>query len=137
MFFVAVVITGLGFAAVSDASIIRESSEPWNERLLEFQLDTPPPTDSLPYPLQDSYDPTPTGNGNGLYLSDPENVQTEIEYNPETDEYDINQTVGEDINYRPPTYMSFEEFQEYNAQQALRDYNICTPACRNSHSWHI
>ena len=120
MFFVVVVVAGLGYAAVSDASIIRENDASWIDNIELFALDTD--TLALPYPLQDSYDPTPTGNQNGLYLSDPENVQTEIEYNPENDEYDINQTVGEDINYRPPTYMSFEEFQDYNADQAVRDY---------------
>ncbi|MDC0303395.1 cell surface protein SprA [Flavobacteriales bacterium] len=119
---VMVAIAGLGHAAVSDASIVGESSDGWGKDLFEFKLDTPPPTDTLPYPLQDTYDPTPTGNENGLYLSDPENVQTDIEYNPETDEYDIQQNIGEDIQYRPPTYMSFDEFQEYNAEQAVRDY---------------
>ena len=122
MFIGIAVVAGLTSTAVSDASIVREKHKSWNGELLEFRLDTPPPTDTLPYPLQDSYDPTPTGNDNGLYLSDPANVETEIEYNPETDEYDINQTIGEDINYRPPTYMSFEEFQDYNAKQAIRDY---------------
>ena len=122
MFVAIAVVVGLTSAAVSDASIVYDRTEPWSADMLEFQLDTPPAADSLPYPLQDSYDPTPTGNDNGLYLSDPSNVETQIEYNPETDEYDINQTIGEDINYRPPTYMSFDEFQEYNANQAVRDY---------------
>lgn len=111
---------GLGLVAVSDASIISDRSEPWSADLLTFPVDTD--TLALPYPIQDSYDPTPTGTGNGLYLNDPDNIQTEIDYDPESGDYYINQNVGEDINYRPPTYMSFDEFQDYNSNQALRDY---------------
>ncbi len=120
MVFVLAGVTGLGFAAVSDASISKHSSKAWNTDMQLFALDTD--SLALPYPLQDSYDPTPTGNENGLYLSDPSNVETEIEYDPESGEYNINQSIGEDINFRPPTYMSFDEFQDYNSSQALRDY---------------
>lgn len=88
--------------------------------LLMFLADTD--SLSLPYPIPDTYDPTPTGNNNGLYLSDPENIQTEVDYDPESGDYNIEQNVGEDMHYRPPTYMGFDEYQEYNANQAIRDY---------------
>ncbi len=115
-----VVATGVGLVAGSDASNPAKRKAILSLELLTFAVDTD--TLSLPYPLQDSYDPTPTGNGNGLYLNDPDNIQTEIDYDPESGEYNIEQNVGENINYRPPTYMSFDEYQEYNANQALRDY---------------
>ena len=80
-------------------------------------------TDTLDllYPFNDELDPTPGENTSGLQLNDPSNVETEIEYDPESGNYDIGQSMG-DLNYRNPTYMTFDEYQEYNAGQALRDY---------------
>ena len=115
-----IVSTGVILVAGAGATTSSKRKTALNLDLLLFAADTD--SLALPYPLQDSYDPTPTGNNNGLYLNDPENIQTQIEYNPESDEYDIEQTVGEGMDYRPPTYMSFEEYQDYNANQALRDY---------------
>jgi cell surface protein SprA len=116
-----VIATCLGLVAASDASVVSEPVEDFE--LLSFPLDTPETdTLTLPYPLIDTYDPTPTGEENGLYLNDPSNIETNIEYDPESGEYNIEQTMGEEIDYRPPTYMSFDEYQDYNANQALRDY---------------
>ncbi|MCB0755895.1 MAG: cell surface protein SprA, partial [Flavobacteriales bacterium] len=117
-----VVAIGLTLVAASDAKTFEDRNKRWNpDELRTFAVDTPP-TDSLPYPIPDSYDPTPTGENNGLYLNDPSNIQTEIDYDPESGDYNIEQNVGENMHYRPPTYMSFDEYQEYNANQALRDY---------------
>lgn len=121
LMFLGIVMSAFALVAASDAPIVSDADTEFE--LLTFPLDTPE-TDStaLPWPLQDSYDPTPTGNENGLYLNDPSNIETNIEYDPESGEYNINQTVGEDMNFRPPTYMSFDEYQDYNATQSLRDY---------------
>lgn len=75
----------------------------------------------LIYPFEDVLDPTPGANTSLLQLEDPSNVETQIEYDPETGDYNIGQNMGE-LNYRPPTYMTFDEYQEYNADQAIRDY---------------
>ncbi|TNF32459.1 MAG: cell surface protein SprA, partial [Bacteroidetes bacterium] len=115
------VTTSIVLVAGADANTPLRRHTRNRTELLTFAVDTPP-SDGLPYPLQDTYDPTPTGNTNGLYLNDPDNIQTEIDYDPESGDYNINQTVGEDIDYRPPTYMSFDEYQDYNAGQAIRDY---------------
>ncbi len=104
----------------SDASI----SEGWrmNMEMELFGVDTPPADDALPYPIPETYDPTPQGDNNPLYLNSPANVESNIEYNPESGEYNITEKVGDRINFRNPTYMTFDEYQEYNASQALRDY---------------
>ncbi len=112
--------TGLVLVAGADAKSPTDRSDPLFPELLTFPADTD--TTSLPYPIPDSYDPTPTGNNNGLYLNDPDNIQTDIDYDPESGDYNIEQNVGEDFHYRPPTYMSFDEYQDYNANQAIRDY---------------
>jgi hypothetical protein len=112
-----------GFVAMglgSDASMVDHLRA--NLELELFALDTPPEGEPLPYPIPETYDPTPQGNNSPLYLNTPSNVQSGVEYDPETGEYNITESVGDRINYRNPTYMTFDEYQEYNASQALRDY---------------
>lgn len=56
-----------------------------------------------------------------LYLEDPENIKTEIQYDPKTGNYDIKQKVG-DLPYRPESFMSLKEYQEYVARKQMREY---------------
>ncbi len=114
------VATFLSASVVTDASI----ADRWGLRmdLEKFAVDTPPEEDPLPYPIPETYDPTPMGQDNPLYLSKPSNVESNIEYDPESGEYYITETMGDRLNYRNPSYMSFDEYQEYNATQSLRDY---------------
>lgn len=117
-----VLLTGLVLVAASDARSFDETPnlDLTTNNLLRFAADTD--SLALPYPIPESFDPTPSGNDNGLYLNDPSNIQTDIDYDPESGEYNIEKNVGENFYYRPPTYMSFDEYQDYNANQALRDY---------------
>jgi cell surface protein SprA len=119
LLFLSVVGSFLAFALASDASV----KDRWGlgMEMEYFAVDTPP-ADELPYPIPETYDPTPQGINNPLYLSAPSNVQQNVEYDPESGEYNITETVGDNLNYRNPTYMTFDEYQEYNASQALRDY---------------
>jgi cell surface protein SprA len=57
----------------------------------------------------------------GLYLQDPENIKTDVEYNPKTGAYDIKQKIG-DLDYRPESYMSMKEYQNYQFKKSMRDY---------------
>lgn len=119
-FVLLLVAIGFSMVAASDAKSFGDRNGAWKPEMLIFPADTD--SLALPYPIPDSYDPTPTGENNGLYLNDPSNIQTEVDYDPESGEYNIEQNVGEDFYYRPPTYMSFDEYQDYNSNQALRDY---------------
>lgn len=75
-------------------------------------------TVDLPFPFSDDdIDPMNPVQRN-LFLKDPDNVKTDVEYNPRTREYDVSSKVG-DINFRTPTYMSFSEYQEYDLQRQL------------------
>ncbi|MDO9000781.1 MAG: cell surface protein SprA [Bacteroidota bacterium] len=56
-----------------------------------------------------------------LYLENPENIKTEVEYNPKTGTYDVKQKMG-DLDYRPETYMSMKEYQDYQFKKSMRDY---------------
>jgi len=120
LLFMSVVGGFLALALASDASIPDRWGMGMEMEL--FAVDTPPDGDPLPYPIPETYDPTPQDVPNPLYLSTPSNVQQNVEYDPETGEYNITETVGDRLNYRNPTYMTFDEYQEYNASQALRDY---------------
>lgn len=78
---------------------------------------------TLPYPFPDRYaDPYNSRNEpNPMYLSDPGNIQTTIEYNPDERQYDINERIGSRF-YRSPSYMTFEEFKEAEFSKSTKDY---------------
>ena len=80
-------------------------------------------TSTLHYPFQDRYsDPyNSRDNNNPLYLHDPSNVKTNVEYNPEEREYDINEKMG-DRFFRSPSYMTFEEFKESQFSKSTKNY---------------
>ncbi len=56
-----------------------------------------------------------------LYLEEPENVKTEVEYDPKTGNYIVKQKIG-DQNYRPETYMNLKEYKEYMYKKQMREY---------------
>ena len=73
----------------------------------------------LPFPFNDdNFDPTDP-NPNGLFLKDPANIQTTIDLNTETNEFDINQKVG-NYNYRHPDYMTMQEYLDNDFDQAIK-----------------
>lgn len=74
------------------------------------------------YPIKDSEGIDPEGGESGaVNMKDPANLKTEVKYNPETGKYELTQKIG-NIDYRPPSYMDFDEYIEYNKQRTLNDY---------------
>lgn len=67
----------------------------------------------LPYPF--------TNETGGLYLNNPPNMGTEVQYNPTANEYLINNQAG-GSNVEPPQVMSFDEYQNYDMDNALKNY---------------
>ena len=82
-----------------------------------FQPDT-----TLPFPIEveDNY-PFSNSNSSPLYLDNPSNINAEIVYDPETDTYVFEEKIGT-WNYRPPTVMSKNEFQQYQFNQSVQEY---------------
>lgn len=80
-----------------------------------------PQADTLP-PIQERYeDFINSQKTNPFDLKDPSNVEKTVEYDPITNRYIIQEKIG-DENYRPPTYMTFEEYMEYRRKQDENKY---------------
>ena len=85
--------------------------------------DTPPEGSqiNLQYPIYDHLtDFLTTPDNNSLDLVTPSNIQQNVEYDPESNQYIISETIGDQF-YRDPSYMSFEDFlkYEYDEQEKL------------------
>ena len=66
---------------------------------------------NLPYPPEDEKFPyTGQENTNPLFLKLPSNIESDVEYDPETGQYILKHKMGE-LDYREPTYMSLDEYR--------------------------
>ena len=73
------------------------------------------PKDTLKFPIQDrAADKFNEDPPSQFDLKDPKNIQTEVTYDPDSQQYDIKEKVGNE-NYRAPSFMTFEEFMRYQA----------------------
>ena len=89
---------------------------------LLFRADTSKTADTtLKFPF--SYDATlpDQGRTSPLYLKNPSNIKTVVEYDPSTHQYYNMYKVGNET-YRIPTTMSFNEFQDQDMQNLLQNY---------------
>ncbi len=86
-------------------------------------VDTPITPITLHYNFDDQStgDPLNYPNGGGLMLNNPSNIHTNVEYDPVTGQYITTQTMG-GINYRPPTYLESEEYQDYMFKKQVKGY---------------
>jgi cell surface protein SprA len=78
---------------------------------------------ALPYPFTDEsgeMNPLYAPNG-GMMLSNPSNIKTDVEYNTQNGQYDIYQKMGT-MDYRPPTEMDSDQYEEYMWRQAEKNY---------------
>jgi len=78
---------------------------------------------SLPFPFEDRWaDPYNTpASSSPLYLSQPPNIQTKVEYDPDERQYNIFENVGNAF-FRNPSYMTFEEFKEAEFSRTTKNY---------------
>ena len=80
-------------------------------------------TSNLAFPFTNPLDKpvTKPAHESPLMMETPDNVHTDVEYNPETNEYEIVRKVG-DTPIGTPTNMSFEEYKDYEFNQSIRKY---------------
>ena len=85
--------------------------------------DTPTTPVKLPYNFTDESagDPLNNPNGGSFKLKNPSNIHTTVDYDPVTGEYIMNQTMG-GLDYRPPTYMDSDEYQDYMFHKQVKSY---------------
>jgi len=90
--------------------------DPYSPKFVQNTQDT--------IPLNDRYDDfLNNSNNNPFDLQDPSIINQNVEYDPATGQYIITETIGEDGGFfRPPTYMTFEEYLEYQAEQQQQEY---------------
>ncbi len=77
--------------------------------------------DTVP-PLQERFEDFINSRRNNPFdLEDPKVIEKNVEYDPETDRYIISEKIGDEY-FRPPTYMTFDEFVEWKNKQAEQEY---------------
>ena len=77
----------------------------------------------LPYPMKpkEEYPYKGPQKESKMYLRNPKNVHTDVEYNSEKNEYDFKDKIGSK-SYKPTNAMTFREYQDYDMDQALKAY---------------
>lgn len=112
------------FAVMIALPFARTSAAHYDSPFLH-QYDNPVEPDStkLIYPV-----PTQTGNPmedlynqSPLYLNDPQNINTEIIYDPVTRQYTFKRRIG-DFYYDTPVTMSESEYLEYQSKKGIMEY---------------
>jgi cell surface protein SprA len=80
-------------------------------------------TTTLPFPFNDQGNKSGVNQGyeSGMYLHKPSNITTEVEYDAENNEYNINENIGS-LRYRTPESMSFEDYQKEDFDRAIKGY---------------
>lgn len=88
--------------------------------LLNDKIDT---TGVLPYPFRDepAFAYPNKKDSLRLYLKNPSNIKSKIEYDPVSGEYVFTERVGNQ-DYRLPKTMTRKEYQKYDFDQAVQNY---------------
>ncbi|MCX6269003.1 MAG: cell surface protein SprA [Bacteroidetes bacterium] len=76
---------------------------------------------TLRYPFDDETVTPGSGKENPIYLKNPANIKTNVEYDPVTRQYYYTYKIGETV-YRIPTTLSFDEFQNQDMQSMINQY---------------
>ena len=74
----------------------------------------------LKYPISNS--PETGAEPSKMDLKDPSNIKSSVKYNPETGKYEVQQKMGDRIDYKPPSYMDFDEYLEMQKKKSMSDY---------------
>jgi cell surface protein SprA len=112
------VITGYARTAFSDyiIPVIIPSEE------APYRNSTPADTTDLPFPIQDQgINPSEQG-ALGVNLQNPDNINSEVVYDPETGTYSIIQTIGDSLYFRTPIELTQDEYLNYDFTKSLSEY---------------
>ncbi len=90
---------------------------------LTFQVNDTIVGDTSKIPSRFKHYSDPVKQNSPLFLKIPDNITTDVEFDPITGSYVIREKVG-DIQIRPAKIMSAEEFKQYSARKAISKYWI-------------
>ncbi|MFH0894760.1 MAG: cell surface protein SprA, partial [Bacteroidota bacterium] len=83
--------------------------------------DTGRDTTDLPYPFVNN-NPLSNQNNNPLFLSNPPNIKTEVEYDPATNSYSVVNKLGDSIILDRQPAVGFDQYLNYDLDRQLQDY---------------
>lgn len=79
------------------------------------------PVDTLP-PIKERFGDFITDpKRNPFDLKDPKSIEKSVEYDPVTDRYIVTERIGGEL-FRPPTYLTFQEYQNYRRKEDESNY---------------
>ena len=79
------------------------------------------PDTTLVFPFNDDDGVTPLRRTNDIYLKDPSNITSGIEYDLETNSYVLKKKIGT-IQYRNPYYIGFDDYRNLDFEKSVDDY---------------
>jgi cell surface protein SprA len=114
----------LGLLGVFWAGSAGETMEVWRPAPRAYKpIVAPVDTGGVQLPLPHGEDPyNPTENTGGISLDWPDNINYGVEYNPETGQYEVVQTIGDSLTFRSPSSFTLDEFLEYDIQNNISEY---------------
>lgn len=128
-FLVTLLLSVLSFIWGREVSVRTTAHKRYSSNKFLFPPDSTITKDStghipLPYNAEEEAFPyTGDENTNPLFLKPPTSLKSDVEYDPETGLYILKHKIG-NLDYRPPTYMSLDEYREYDLKNSVKDYWI-------------
>ncbi|MDD5570845.1 MAG: cell surface protein SprA [Bacteroidales bacterium] len=117
-FYFACIVSIYAVVLLSNASVLHSNKKYFSPPDTSKNKDTI----QLKYPFKDNSNPFSNTNDNNLYLKDPKNINTEIEYDDSTQRYYFYEKIGDSLRNSYPTYMTFEEFLNYDYDKQINQY---------------
>ncbi len=79
--------------------------------------------DTLELPLPHGNDvPNPVETPGGVSLGYPDVIQYGVDYDESTGQYIVRQRLGDTLNFRNPTFLTLDEFLEYNIDENISEF---------------
>lgn len=72
------------------------------------------------WPNEDNVNPS--DESDGIQIPLPDNIKYKVEYNPITGEYELVQTIGDDLDYRPRTTLTLDEYLDHGIDGNISEY---------------
>ena len=104
----------LGFFANDDAK-----AKTLFYTIVVLQVDSPEV--ELQWPITDPVSPGEQPSG-GINLQNPDNIQDDVIYDPESGQYIMRSSVGGSFDFRRPMSMSLDEYLEYDMERSMETF---------------